>query len=133
MKDLIKTVALEVWASQEIESLKQQLAAQEAVNVKLRNIFSDLILTNISEQPEWDQYKNNGDMWLAYLGRVCGTALVIPSDTTALNELITKAGEVMRKRCADYCANLLLYGENDEHEWADRIHALPSVTLEDLK
>jgi hypothetical protein len=54
-----------------------------------------------------------------------------PTDATALREMITKAGECMRERCANKCA------EGDE--WAhglwceESIRALPGVTLEDLK
>ena len=71
---------------EEIESLKQQLAAQEAVNVKLRDHimlaleFCDLPAFSIAENLE--------------------NALAIPSDTTALNELISKVTVLQAENAA---------------------------------
>lgn len=126
----------------EIESLKQQLAESQAVNVRLR--------------------KTAGEMSVQYSGlaRLHYRAIIeVPNDTTALNELIskvtaeyqqrlssalalldaesqteaevnlreliTKAGEVMRERCLSLREAHLVRSEE--------IRALPSVTLEDLK
>ena len=49
-------------------------------------------------------------------------ALALPQDTTALESMIAKAGEVMRERCVEEC-----------DEAREAIRALPGVTMEDLK
>jgi hypothetical protein len=96
---------------QALGQLKQQLVESQAVNVKLRDHimlaleFCDLPAFSIAENLE--------------------NALAIPSDTTALNELITKAGEVMRERCLSLREAHLVRSEE--------IRAIPGVTLEDLK
>ena len=53
----------------------------------------------------------------------------IPQDTSALEAMIAKAGEVMRQRCAEYAIDHFFRGD----EKADEIRSLPGVTLEDLK
>lgn len=55
-------------------------------------------------------------------------ALATPQDTSALEALIAKAGEVMRERCADF-----VQFQWDEAGAAYEIRALPGVTLEDLQ
>lgn len=59
-------------------------------------------------------------------------AISLPSDTTALEAMIAKAGEVMRKQCVDLCDR---FAAREMHpaECAGAIRALPGVTLEDLK
>ncbi len=47
-------------------------------------------------------------------------ALATPADTTALQSLLTKAGEVMRERCIEVID-------------CEAIRALPAITLDDLK
>ena len=72
----------------EIESLKQQLAAQELANEKLRQAMTTFVSRvdngEVRSYATYNQFKE---------------LLATPSDTVALNELITKAGEVMRERC----------------------------------
>lgn len=59
-------------------------------------------------------------------------ALALPSDTTALSAVVTKAGEVMRERCA---VTARTYGcaRRTVMETEAAIRALPGVTLGDLK
>lgn len=65
-------------------------------------------------------------------------AIAQASDTTALEALITKAGEVMRERCDSQVTTMRLeYHRNDcclySGNPAKAIRALPAVTLDDLK
>lgn len=53
-----------------------------------------------------------------------------PSDTTALEAMIEKAGEVMRERIIK---NLLQRGALDDGDYLISIPSLPSIKLEDLK
>lgn len=61
---------------------------------------------------------------------VAKEALALPSDTSALEALITKAGEAMRDRVV---ANLLRCGALGDGEYLNAIRAFPAVTLDDLK
>ena len=65
------------------------------------------------------------DVWDHAVGKL----LDAPSDTSALEAIVKKAGEAMRERCAAYVARNLYTNQND----LDAIRALPGVTLEDLK
>lgn len=59
-------------------------------------------------------------------------ALAIPQDTSALEAIVQKAGEVMRERCAKDCE--AWESEPVSHATAaNSIRALTGVTLEDLK
>lgn len=66
-------------------------------------------------------------------------SLAQPADTTALKELISEAGEVMRERCAKVCEDKhdkACYDQGnypDGYELAEVIRALPGVKLEDLQ
>lgn len=67
---------------------------------------------------------------------VCFETLSLPTDDTALRELIAKAGEVMRERCERVpdrvpirVGNAGIWGV----EVFKEIRALPGVSLEDLK
>lgn len=97
----------------EIESLKQQLAESQEREVKLRDALNLL--------------RDNYFITLAH-EEICASALALPSDTTALNELIIKAGEVMRRK-----ALREIWYDTTAVEIENMIRALPGVTLEDLK
>lgn len=59
-----------------------------------------------------------------------------PSETAALEAMIEKAGEVMRKRCAysmeDYLDDPILSGHGYANGAGEEIRALPAITLEDI-
>lgn len=57
-------------------------------------------------------------------------ALALPANTSALEAMIAKAGEVMRERCAKSCD---VIGNNRGFSCATAIRALPGVTMEDIK
>ena len=71
---------------------------------------------------------NGGETFVEW-GTVAQQALAIPQDTTALEALIARAGEVMRERAIEESTN-------NTGNWAmtpGLIRAIPSVTLADLK
>lgn len=92
----------------------EHLAAEQANNMRLRER-----LDYIRHLPIDQHYRINA---LAY------ELIAEPSDTSALEAIVKKAGEVMREKCAD--ASIDLYSERSTFE---AIHALPAVTLDDLK
>lgn len=72
----------------------------------------------------------NGDIasWDSILPEV-EQALALPADDTALREMIEKAGEVMRERCAKFVKQNIYSNQTD----IEAIRALPGVTLENLQ
>lgn len=58
-----------------------------------------------------------------------GEALSTPLDTSTIEAIVQKAGEVMRERCTKFVLRNMYSNQSD----ADAIRALPCVTLEDLK
>lgn len=75
---------------------------------------------------------------LDYIETLGNEALAQPTDTSALEAMIAKAGEVMRERAADACLRIItMRWESDCPKEADdcndAIRALPGVTLEDLQ
>ena len=115
-----------------------KLAASQAREQELRGAFQ----TYIDEHEEC----TDADDWMAMTcsmeaHHVADEALAQPADTTALQAMIAKAGEVMRERCAKACTDRSAETDADDFdEWdqsnyscAEAIHALPGVTLEDLK
>ena len=112
-------------------SLLSQLAASQAREAKLREALSYVIEDlELRASMKWDEDERDvvdiGDG--AY--KQANEALKQPADDTALRELITKAGEVMRERCI---AVTTAVGSNFDGRIEKRILTLPSVTLEDLK
>lgn len=99
----------------EQKDYKAQLAESQAREAKLRNIAEEMSV----------QYSGTAR---AYYEAIISA----PPDATALNELITKAGEVMRVKCRRE-----LLGKSIQldtiHIITNAIHALPGVTMEDLK
>jgi hypothetical protein len=88
--------------------LKEQLVSSQLREQQLREAFSDF---------EW-----NKDEW-GFITAV-KEALALPQDTSALEAMIVKAGEVMRERC-------FAIGHSDSID--ESIRALPGVTMKDLK
>lgn len=96
-------------AADEIESLRQQLATSQAREAQLREAL----------QQEYDyqfiNYEGETAPWVA-------KALALLQDTTALEAMVTEAGEVMRERC-----------ERESWLMAPVLRSIPGVTLEDLR
>lgn len=111
-----------------IGELREQLAASQAREQQFREalIGAHKALEAIGdEMTVGDRYTNAGQYLIDSL---CPSreALALPSDTTALEALIAKAGEVMRERCW----HSVPFGQI---AICGAIRALPSITLEDLK
>ena len=127
LNDVIRAVDSEM-------SLRDRLAASQAENVRLR---------------EWQKKAAklvkhaDGCLWATPLptgygewGCTCGYSDLVldgeplnatPSDTSALEAMISKAGEKMRERCRKHCVSDMKIRLGEE------IRALPGVTLGDLK
>lgn len=108
-------------AEKDAANYKAQLAESQAQNVTLRETL---------------RVMHDGYFKTEEHETMCELALSTEPDATALNELIAKAGEVMRERClfeidpknyTNDFAQGVVYGCCDE------IRALPGVTMEDLK
>ncbi len=113
-----------------IEQLQKQLAASQIREAKLRGALEKLVRFNSSNEytEVLSTYISNGR-----------EALFQPADDTAIRELISKAGEVMRKRCIAISQNEMDDQYVDSDPWysaracRDSIREIPSITLEDLK
>lgn len=118
--------------SRELQELREQLAASQAREQQLREALSYINHSmNQALLPGNDKHRE-----LILSQSMSAQALALPQDTTALEAMIAKAGEVMRERCAV-----------EAYEWdmayvladtapignAEAIRALPVVTLSDLK
>src|SRR5574343_137611 len=90
-------------------SLRQPLAAAQPKNAGLRKLV------------EYSTEYRLGDP-------VYEQALATKSDTSALEAIVKKAGEVMRERCL-FEADIAYHNKH----CCEEIRALPAVTLEDLK
>ena len=103
--------------------LLQQLAASQAREVQLREAARELRgLAN-----HFDNMR---------IANVANEALAIPRDTTALEDMVAKAGEVMRERCLSATNQDNYTNDDDKHVVIGcniEIRAIPGVTLEDLK
>lgn len=117
-----KYVAREVKYEEKLQDYKAQLAESQAREAKLRKAL--------------ESYK-----WQIEGGLICvpngsiNEALDTQPDATALNEMIAKAGEVMRERCFQTAQPEDSYQDEWFSAKADssaRIRSLPGVTMEDL-
>lgn len=90
----------------------EQLAAEQATNMRLREALEYFF-------PDWRSYTPLNWRYKAV------EALSTTSDTSALEAIVNKAGEVMRDR----------FRIAEAQGWLNKefIRALPAVTLEDLK
>lgn len=120
--DELEAARAELWGrTQKILQLEQQLAAEQAKNVGLRELVEHFALIDLGRS----LLPGDFGLWVLRARK----AIATPSDTSALEAMIAKAGEVMREQCADY---LDRYGEVSQRR-SEEIRALPAVTLEDLK
>ena len=122
-------------------SLRQQLAAEQAKNMELRDLIARAHVSSgvcCCVEPMYVHPSPMScghspvDMWDHAVGKL----LDAPSDTAMLEAYVTKAGEKMRVNC------IAAAGPEDSYQddWirakidaCDAIRALPAVTLEDLK
>lgn len=107
-------------AEDERDWLRQQLAASQARELQLREALVNTVklFKGDHSAPLSSEVIKQQD-----------NALALPSDTTAIETMIQKAGEVMRERCASFAETSFAYRFDN----ANAIRALPGVTLEDLK
>ena len=123
---------------QQKEYAEKQFAASQAREQQLRDA-----LENIKAHDEyvmWNRcpdcdYGCKGvckDMPHSEVGKIAIKSIALPADTSALEALIAKAGEVMRKRAAEKAIEVGDYMSVGKHV-AGAIRALTGVTLEDLK
>ena len=122
-------------------SLRQQLAAEQAKNMELRDLIAHAQVSSgvcccgepmDGHSSPMSCGHSPVDMWDHAVGKL----LDAPSDTAMLEAYVTKAGEKMRVNC------IAAAGPEDSYQddWirakidaCDAIRALPAVTLEDLK
>ena len=111
-----------------IDRLKQQLAAEQAKNVELREKVQKFIYS-LEECTDFDGFT----AYIATMDDYHETveALDTPSDTSALEAIVKKVDELVRDRIASG------FSQPHEEYFGDTIqltiHALPAVILEDLK
>lgn len=123
----------ELWGrTQKILQLEQQLAAEQAKNVGLRDFIARAQVSSgvcccgepiDGHSSPMSCGHSPVDMWDHAVGKL----LDAPSDTSALEAIVKKAGEVMRERCASESCR------SHEYDATKAIRTLPAVTLEDLK
>lgn len=123
----------ELWGrTQKILQLEQQLAAEQAKNVGLRDFIARAQVSSgvcccgepiDGHSSPMSCGHSPVDMWDHAVGKL----LDAPSDTSSLEAIVKKAGEVMRERVVE---TILA----SAHGFPMReIRILPAVTLEDLK
>ncbi len=112
--------------------LDEQLAASQAREQQLREA--------VRQNQEWhENYDEYGGYPESELAEVNEKALAIPADTTALEAMLAKAGEVMRERCSDSAQTEMDEQYIDSSPWyaaracREAIRDIPCVTLEDLQ
>ena len=107
----------------------EEFAVSQAYKWQLQNTFEEL-LSKI----------HRGSLWLS-IEEVDKLKFVLldKSDTTALESMIAKAGEVMRERCIDNAQDEMDEQFIDSDPWyaarscRDTIRDIPTITLNDLK
>ena len=101
----------------------------ERVEEEVRKKLTQAIQAHAQQLRKALEIANNAgyDEWYPYspeqAKNAINEALALPQDTSALEALIQKAGEVMRKRC---------FAIGHSNSVDKSIRALPAVTLKDL-
>lgn len=123
----------ELWGrTQKILQLEQQLAAEQAKNVGLRDFIARAQVSSgvcccgepiDGHSSPMSCGHSPVDMWDPAVGKL----LDAPSDTSSLEAIVKKAGEMMRERCASESCR------SHEYDATKAIRTIPAVTLEDLK
>lgn len=125
-------------AEDERDWLRQQLAASQAREQQLRDALRNSYVELFHCNQQLTSVLDEDDEPLYTTGKTVSDSLAeskslldCPSDTSALEALIRKAGEVMRERCSGRASEINpIYGTAYVIQ---EIRALPSVTLDDLK
>lgn len=121
----------------------EQLSASQAREQQLRDKVSELINATPGHAGQCSGLKcrepycyscndeDEADKYLQQIWDLCHSAreLLKQSDTSTLESLIAKAGEVMRERCAVECETHY----NFSNALAAAIRVLPAVTLDEVK
>lgn len=106
----------------------EQLAAEQVKNVGLRELVKHFALIDLGR----NLLPGDFGLWVLRARK----AIATPSDTSSLEAIVKKAGEVMRENC------ITAAGPEDSYQddWirakidaCDAIRAIPAVTMEDLK
>lgn len=114
-----RRMAFNAHLQDENAKLSKQLADEQAKNVGLRELVKHFALIDLGRSLLPDDF----GLWVLRARK----ALATPSDTSALEALVAKAGEKMREMCiAEFLTRTHWYAE-------ENMRALPAVTLEDLK
>ncbi len=117
----IKTLREQLAAAMaEIERLQEQLAEVRFRNERLVADYAEVEQQLANSQEECNALRRIHAENIAIFDYKLAQALSAPSDTSALEAMIAKAGEKMRERCIEIAD-------------CSAIRALPGVTLEDLK
>ena len=139
---LAYTEALELGTAERLAAANAEIARLKANSVKRTHELLDGIIAQAACQAREQQLRDVIQLWLddgiavSLCTEQSTRLLSTPQNTSALEAMIQKAGEVMRERCAV-----------EAYEWAmayvvedtapvgnaDAIRALPNVTLEDLR
>lgn len=109
-------------SSERIAELEKLLAASQLQNTQLREALTNLYY-------EFERTREWACLPIAMVR--ARASIAIPADTTALEAMIAKAGEVMREELIAKC--IALGAISSDGRFVDEIRALPGVTLEDLK
>lgn len=118
--------------------IKQYREAHQAVIGCIDAACCEGLMDQLAELPiETGQIRDLVERRLLWAGRYSEQALALPADTSALEAMIVKAGEVMRERCCrkagsmerDYPITGKLYAGNV----SKAIRSIPGVTIADLK
>ena len=102
---------------QEYNAVVEQLAASQAREQQLREYLHRLACLG-----------NGAHYGTSDGNRIAQVALALQQDTTALQAMIAKAGEVMRKRAIAEMADIAPY----EHR-VEKLNSIQPITLDDLK
>ena len=123
-------LAMELKAQQDIELLRQQLSAAAREILALRaaspareqQYRGALVIADNAGDDEWHPYTPE------QAKTAIGKTIALPQDTSALEAMIQKAGEVMRERSIS-----TVTWPYDPNTIRGELRALPGVTLRDLQ
>lgn len=123
-----RRMAFNAHLQDENAKLSKQLAAEQAKNVEMRKEFQSFIDSH-EECEDFDGFTAQIVSMDDYHSAT-GSLEATPSDTSVLEAIVKKAGEVMRERSINVAWN----NEPDCNGPIEmEIRTLPAVTLEDLK
>lgn len=109
-----RRMAFNAQLQDENRELEKQLAASQAREQPLRD---ELFAVLVQDMPDFKARLK---------------VYAIPADTTAIEALIAKAGEVMREWCRKVAFDMA-YADSLAVDVSQTIRAIPAVTIDDLK